>query len=158
PHSDDPAETSGLEPIPWVASDQLPTGIANGWRAPAIAGSSPAFFQYTSGSTGRPKGVIVSHANLLANQEQIRDRFGFRDPTPTRWSCPPVYHDMGLVGNVLQPLYSAITLIQLAPMAVLQRPLRWLEAISRFGGYCSGGPNFMYELCLQRIKPAQRDG
>jgi acyl-CoA synthetase (AMP-forming)/AMP-acid ligase II len=69
----------------------------------------------------------------------------------------PVYHDMGLVGNVLHPVWTGIPLVQLSPLAVLQRPFRWLEAISRFSAHTSGAPNFAYELCVQYIKPEQRD-
>jgi acyl-CoA synthetase (AMP-forming)/AMP-acid ligase II len=149
------AEAGWLRDPPWLTSDDLPAGIEEGWREPAVGGDTVAFLQYTSGSTRAPRGVIVTQANLLANQRHIRDCFGHHEDMPPVVSWLPVYHDMGLVGNVLHPVYMGSPLVQLSPLTVLQRPVRWLEAISRFAAHTSGAPNFAYDLCVQRIRPEQ---
>ena len=108
-----------------------------------------ALLQYTSGATSDPKGVEVTHANLIANSEIIRTGFG-NDRTSVTVSWLPMYHDMGLIGGVLQPLYVGFPEYFLSPIAVLQQPSRWLTAVSRWRATVSGGPNFGYELCLRR--------
>jgi amino acid adenylation domain-containing protein len=118
---------------------------------------APAFLQYTSGSTALPKGVVVTQAGLVHNERMIGEAFGL-DENAVVVGWLPLYHDMGLIGNVLQPLYCGGRCILMAPAAFLQRPRRWLEAISRYRGTTSGGPNFAYELCLQKIGPEAREG
>jgi amino acid adenylation domain-containing protein len=133
----------------WLATDALPAGLEERWRDPEANSETTAFLQYTSGSTADPKGVMVSHGNLLHNQEMIRRAFGqSRDSVIVGWL--PLYHDMGLIGNVMQPLYVGGRCVLMSPMAFLQRPLRWLEAVSRYRGTTSGGPNFAYELCVRK--------
>jgi acyl-CoA synthetase (AMP-forming)/AMP-acid ligase II len=152
------ADAEWLRGPPWVSSDSVAPEAAEAWRDPGVGGDTLAFLQYTSGSTGDPQGTMVSHANLLANQRHIRDCFGHHEDIPAFVSWLPVYHDMGLVGSVLHPIYVGVHMAQLAPSAVLQRPLRWLEAIARFRAHTSGAPTFAYDLCVQRVKPEQRDG
>ncbi|HTG35648.1 MAG TPA: non-ribosomal peptide synthase/polyketide synthase [Thermoanaerobaculia bacterium] len=140
----------------WVATDDLDPALAEEWREPAVDGGTLAFLQYTSGSTSLPKGVMVTHGNLLHNQEMIRQAFGQSERSViVGWL--PLYHDMGLIGNVLQPLYVGAPCVLMSPVAFLQRPLRWLEAVSRYRGTTSGGPNFAYDLCARRIAPAERE-
>ncbi|HEY0602945.1 MAG TPA: condensation domain-containing protein, partial [Herpetosiphonaceae bacterium] len=142
-------------PIPLVATDDLSPALAESWHEPAIQPETLAFLQYTSGSTATPKGVMVSHGNLLHNQRLIRQGFGHNEQTVVvGWL--PLYHDMGLIGNVLQPLYLGVPAILMSPLAFLQRPVRWLQAISRFKATTSGGPNFAYDLCVEKITPEQR--
>jgi amino acid adenylation domain-containing protein len=130
---------------------------AGAWREPALAASDLAFLQYTSGSTAAPKGVRVTHGNLLANEELIRRAFGqSADDVVVGWL--PLHHDMGLIGNVLQPLYTGAQCHLMSPLAFLQRPARWLEAVSRLRATTSGGPNFAYELCLRKVTAAEREG
>jgi acyl-CoA synthetase (AMP-forming)/AMP-acid ligase II len=111
--------------------------------------------QYTSGSTGRPRGVVLSHANLMHNLQQIGRRFGMHaDSRGVNW-LPP-YHDMGLIGAILECVAVGCRGTLMTPLALLRRPARWLEAISRERGTISGGPNFAYDLCVKRVTPEER--
>lgn len=109
-----------------------------------------AFLQFTSGSTGNPKGVIVSHANILSNQEAIQRAFQHDEQT-TVLGWLPFYHDMGLLGNIMQPVYLGRPCILMPPAAFIQKPIRWIKAISRYRATTSGGPNFAYDLCAKSI-------
>ncbi|HWN41215.1 MAG TPA: amino acid adenylation domain-containing protein, partial [Thermoanaerobaculia bacterium] len=127
------------------------------WRPPAVGPDSLAFLQYTSGSTSTPKGVRVTHGNLIANERAIQHACGqSEESVVVGWL--PLYHDMGLIGNVLQPLWCGATCVLMSPLSFLQRPRRWLDAIDRFRGTTSGGPDFAYSLCVRKIPPADREG
>jgi acyl-CoA synthetase (AMP-forming)/AMP-acid ligase II len=139
-----------VKALPVLASDDVNDDEAESWRRPALRPDTLAFLQYTSGSTGAPKGVMVSHANLLHNLEQIRRAFGCTPASRCVIWLPP-YHDMGLIGGLLQPLYTGFPVTLLPPADFLQRPLRWLQAVSRRRATVSGGPSFAYELCVRRI-------
>jgi len=128
---------------------------AEKWQQPEISGKDIAFLQYTSGSTTTPRGVMLSHNNLLHNLGLIENFFGQSSESHAVIWLPP-YHDMGLIGGILQPLYSGYPATLISHMMFLQRPFRWLQAISRFRATTSGGPNFAYELCIRKIKPEQR--
>lgn len=141
-----------LAELDWIASDQISTDAAVSWRAPAVDKDTLAFLQYTSGSTRAPRGVMLTHHNLLHNSSLIANTFGLQnDDVGVIW-LPP-YHDMGLIGGILQPAYSGNHCILMSPLAFLQRPMRWLEAVSRYGATVSGGPNFAYDLCVRKVKP-----
>ncbi|MDZ8135451.1 MAG: fatty acyl-AMP ligase [Nostoc sp. DedQUE04] len=114
-----------------------------------------AFLQYTSGSTGIPKGVMITHGNLLYNSQLIQSCFQ-DTPYSLGVSWLPPYHDMGLIGGVLQPLYVGAPTILMSPVAFIQKPWRWLQAISRYKATTSGGPNFAYELCVKKITLEQK--
>lgn len=138
--------------LPWIASDQIAGGLD--WRDPGITAASVALLQYTSGSTGQPRGVVLSHANLLHNQRLIQQAFHTEADAPVvGWL--PLYHDMGLIGTVLHPIYLGVPCYLMSPLAFLQRPLRWLQMITRFRGGYSGGPSFAFELCVRRISAAE---
>lgn len=148
------AERAALEwrrpDLRWHTTDAIDADAADAWLRLAIEPERLAFLQYTSGSTGDPKGVMVSHRNLIANQEAIRSAFSHTEAsTVVGWL--PFYHDMGLIGNILQPLYVGATAVLMPSMAFLERPERWLRAISRYRAHTSGGPNFAYELCARAI-------
>ncbi len=151
------AAEPGLHNLVWQATDEVERGWAAAWREPDIGHDSIAFLQYTSGSTGAPKGVMVTHGNILHNQHLIRNAFR-QDAEMVQVGWLPLHHDMGLIGNVLHPLYMGGRLVFMSPVDFLQKPVRWLRAISRYRGTISGGPNFAYDLCLEGIPPSQREG
>jgi acyl-CoA synthetase (AMP-forming)/AMP-acid ligase II len=130
---------------------------ASGWRSGVVDGRTVALLQYTSGSTGHPKGVRVSHGNLVSNAEMINAAFGHDEHT-TMVGWLPLFHDMGLVGCVMQPIYNGFLSVLMPPVAFIQRPARWLRAISKYRATTSGGPNFGYDLCAARHRPDQLEG
>ncbi len=124
---------------------------------PSIRPDDLAVIQYTSGSTGTPKGVMVSHANLMANEAAMQRMCGLgSDAVCGGWL--PHYHDMGLVGNLLHPLFVGGTYVFMPPLAFVQRPSRWLRMISDFGIESSAAPNFAYDLCSERCRDDELDG
>lgn len=145
-----------LSSLRWIATDNLVSNLNQSWQPKGITADTLAFLQYTSGSTGTPKGVMVTHENLLHNEQMIKRAFGHSETT-THVSWLPLFHDMGLIGNVLQSLYNGTSSILMSPVDFLQKPLRWLEAISHYRATTSGAPNFAYDLCLRKITPEQRD-
>jgi len=140
----------------WLATDTIPAESAPSWRRPMLEPDALAFLQYTSGSTAMPRGVMVSHGALVHNLEQIRRNVGIHDESHAVIWLPP-YHDMGLIAGILEPIYSGIPITLMSPAAAIQRPFTWLSAISGRRSVISGGPNFAYQLCVQKIKPQQRD-
>lgn len=147
------AATDALRELRIVETDLDTAGEAIASPA-AAASEDTAFLQYTSGSTRAPRGVCVSHGNVLANLAAIHaaERNG---PHSRGVSWLPAYHDMGLVEGILQPLYGGYPTTLLAHSAFLQRPVRWLQAISRFGATVSGGPNFAFDACVRRVSDAE---
>ena len=152
------AKNPDFSALNWFTTDTLTreTGREQNWFEPQVSPADLAFLQYTSGSTGTPKGVMVSHGNLLHNANLIRD--SFQDTEQTRAvSWLPPYHDMGLIGGVLQPLFLGIPMALMSPVSFLQRPYRWLQTISRYQATTSGGPNFAYDLCIRQITDTQKE-
>jgi acyl-CoA synthetase (AMP-forming)/AMP-acid ligase II len=146
-------EETELAQVNLVATDTLETPEPE-FVPQSVTPESLAFLQYTSGSTGTPKGVMVTHGNIIHNQKLIHQAFGHSEKTIfVGWL--PLFHDMGLIGNVLQPLYLGIPSILMPPVAFLQQPVRWLSAISRYKATTSGGPNFAYDLCVKQVQPEQ---
>ena len=139
-----------LAALEWVPTDTLAAPLEDEWQLPVVDRESLALLQYTSGSTGAPMGVRISHGNLLHNSEVIRRSFGHPEGS-AGVSWLPMYHDMGLVGCIIQPAYADLRVTLMSPLDFLRRPLRWLEAITRTGAYTSGGPDFAYRLCLSKI-------
>ena len=115
-----------------------------------IAPDDVAFLQYTSGSTSKPKGVVVTHGNIMANEAMIKEAFEHDDRT-VFGSWLPLFHDMGLIGGVLQPLYLGVPSYVMTPLHFLEKPVRWLEMISRYRVTTSGAPDFAYDLCAKVV-------
>lgn len=144
-----------LSQLQWLLTDDIADDLAIAWQEPIVTSNTLAFLQYTSGSTGTPKGVMVSHSNILHNCDLIHKSFG-DTPESLGVSWLPSYHDMGLIGGVLQPLYIGAPIVLMPALAFIQKPMRWLQAISHYKATTSGGPNFAYDLCLRKITPEQR--
>lgn len=153
-----------LADITCVATEDIPDEAADSWREPDLTADSVAFLQYTSGSTSAPRGVMVTHGNLLDNERVITERMGHTPDVVAEYdhemfvSWLPVYHDMGLIGPVLNTVYLGATATLFSPLHFLQQPQRWLTAISRYRPHTSGGPNFAYELSLKHAGPGLLDG
>jgi len=148
------ATTPHLGALRWLATDSLVPVAPDGVDFDPDPGSL-AFLQYTSGSTATPKGVMITHANVAANQRMIAEAFG-SSPSDVCVGWLPFYHDMGLIGNVFHTMYVGSPIVLMSPLAFLQRPLRWLRAVSKYRATRSGGPNFAYDLCVQRIGAQER--
>jgi 8-amino-7-oxononanoate synthase/acyl carrier protein len=149
------ADTPALQRIRWRATDQWDEEQADQWRRPDVHGDTLAFLQYTSGSTGTPKGVMLTHSNLMHNSAMITYAFEHsRSGSGCFWL--PLYHDMGLIGGILQPLYMGRPNTLMSPTHFLQKPVRWLQAVSQSGATISGGPNFAYDLCAEKVTPEQK--
>jgi acyl-CoA synthetase (AMP-forming)/AMP-acid ligase II/acyl carrier protein len=150
-------DAAHLKEIPWLATDQVSDSAANSWSAIDLADDTLAVLQYTSGSTGQPKGVMLTHANLMHNCSIITHGFE-ADQQSVGISWLPTYHDMGLVGGILNPLFIGRPNVFMAPMSFLQKPIRWLRNIDRFKVTISGGPNFAYALCNEKITESDCEG
>lgn len=148
-------ELLGVQGLQFLTTDTCDPQDACHWVRPDVTQESLAFLQYTSGSTGAPRGVMVTHGNLFHNYRMLHG-FGQLRSGETIVSWLPLYHDMGLIGNILYPIYAGAHVVLMAPVAFLQRPLRWLQAISHYRAVCSGGPNFAYEMCVRKISEEQR--
>ncbi|MHC9510889.1 fatty acyl-AMP ligase [Kangiella sp. M94] len=139
----------------WLTTDSHDFFTGNeAWQPVTLAKDSVVFLQYTSGSTGNPKGVMVTNGNLIHNSEMIRLATG-QDQSSCMVTWLPPYHDMGLIGGLIQPLYTGYSCVILSPISVIQRPIKWLNAIRDYKGTISGGPNFIYEACVKRVRDKQ---
>ncbi len=141
--------------IKWLTTDDLPSLSPSQWPLADIHREDLAFLQYTSGSTGAPKGVMVSHGNLLENAALIQAGFEDTDQTFGVSWLPP-YHDMGLIGGILQPIYLGAATVLMSPLMFLQKPFRWLAAISKYRATTNGGPNFAYDLCVRKVSAEEK--
>ncbi len=140
-----------LEKVTYLATDTLSHQNRDNRQIVEIPGETLAFLQYTSGSTGNPKGVMVSHENLLNNLQDLDSSVG-TDENSCLITWLPVFHDMGLIFGILLPFYRGIPCYLMPPMAFLQHPIRWLKAISTYGGTHTAAPNFAYKRCIDKIK------
>lgn len=150
-------DAPSLSSVPWICTDQVPTEMCSDWTQPRVEASDIGLIQYTSGSTGTPKGVVLTHGNLMSNCRMITESFQL-PPVGQGMTWLPVYHDMGLIGGILNPMFAGCTNTLMSPVSFLTRPIRWLRAISSFGITCSGGPNFAYALCVEKISHDQCQG
>jgi acyl-CoA synthetase (AMP-forming)/AMP-acid ligase II len=146
-----------LESVRWIATQSIPSELARDWRRPPIHADTLAILQYTSGSLAAPKGVMVSHRNVLENEKMLQEAHDYTEKnTFVGWI--PLAHDWGLINNVFQPLYLGALSVLMPPEAFLQKPVRWLQTISRHKNVTSGGPGFAYELCVSKIPSEAREG
>ncbi len=144
-----------LDRLEWIVIDTVTPDLAENWHQPAISGESIAFLQYTSGSTANPKGVMVLHRNILQNVELLRVHCGQTSESSLVSWVPP-YHDLGLIAGILFPFYTGFPAYLMSPVAFLQRPLRWLQALSDTRATMTIAPNFAYELCAKKITEEQK--
>jgi acyl-CoA synthetase (AMP-forming)/AMP-acid ligase II/acyl carrier protein len=151
------AQVQNLHDVPLINTDSVDNNLAAAWQDPAVDSGTLAFLQYTSGSTGMPRGVMLAHGNLLHNAAIIYRQYQLT-PEEHGLSWLPLYHDMGLIGMVIEAIYVGAQTTIMSPAAFLQRPVRWLQAISRTRATMSGGPNFAYDLCVRKITPEQKEG
>ena len=147
-------ELSGLRVM---TTGDVPTDLSSGWEPGPVEAEAVALLQYTSGSTSVPKGVVLTHRNLMSNSELIFRFFGHSEES-RGVSWLPAYHDMGLIGGILQPLYGGFPVTLMAPADFARQPLSWLQEIGRTRATTSGGPNFAYDLCVRKTTAAQRAG
>ena len=146
--------TPPLDQIHWISTDTLDPTSAESWQLPNISSDNLAYLQYTSGSTGLPKGAMITHGNVLNNLSLIYNTCQYTEKDiGICWL--PLYHDLGLVGAVIQPIYAGGPVVLMSPVDFILKPVRWLQAISRYRGTTSGGPNFAYDLCTRKITPKQ---
>jgi acyl-CoA synthetase (AMP-forming)/AMP-acid ligase II len=136
------------------ATDAIPDDAAQSWRDPELRSEDLAWLQYTSGSTGNPKGVMVSHRNVLHNQQLSGDAAAIGERLRMACWLPP-YHDMGLVGGIIYPCTTGGHSTLMASHHFLARPLRWLHAATRAQANQLVGPNFAFKLCVRKVTPAE---
>jgi acyl-CoA synthetase (AMP-forming)/AMP-acid ligase II len=149
------AKDPELGAMQWIVTDEIDPHLREDWLEPTLEKNSLAFLQYTSGSTGTPKGVMVSHHNLLINSADLDRGWGHdQDSVMVTWL--PTFHDMGLIYGVIQPLYKGFLCYMMSPASFMERPLRWLQALSDKQATHSAAPNFAYDLCVRKIPPEKR--
>ena len=149
-------QSETLAQLDWIATDDIDDHVADDWSADGLDSDTVAFLQYTSGSTGAPKGVVLDHGTLLRNEHFIQQAFGSKsDDVGVNWL--PLYHDMGLIGAVIQPVFCGCESILMSPLDFLKNPVRWLEAIDEYGGTMSTAPNFGYDLAVRKTPEDVRD-
>jgi acyl-CoA synthetase (AMP-forming)/AMP-acid ligase II len=152
------SEAGRLSHLNWVEADTCKEqSREREWTRPNVGPGTIAFMQYTSGSTSEPKGVMLSHSNILANAQAISQKFELTDKDSGLVWLPP-YHDMGLIGGILVPLYFGFRSVLMSPYTFLQRPNNWLKAVAKYRATCTGGPNFAYDLCVKRTSPEKMEG
>ena len=145
------ADDEVLSNMHWLVYEQIDDDKANNFKETEIEPNDIALLQYTSGSTGNPKGVMLTQLNLLYNSEYIRQTFEF-DENSVGVNWLPIFHDMGLIGGVLQSAYLGVSNVGMPPTAFLKNPLNWLKAMEKYNGTTGGGPNFGFDYCLDKIK------
>ena len=144
-----------LQKMRWLAVDEIPDACVSEWVKPKLDVNSLAYLQYTSGSTSLPKGVMINHANVVHNANYLKEACHYT-PDSISMVWLPHFHDLGLIAGILLPLEMGIHSYLMAPAAFLERPFRWLDAISRFSVTHTAAPNFAFDLCVRKITAEQR--
>jgi len=148
------AEAENLEQFQYIATDQEDFGNPNAWTKPPLSRETLLLLQYTSGSTGEPKGVMITHGNLLHNVASFRQALGFTEQTRFGgWI--PLFHDMGLMAQLLPALFLGSTCVLMTPNTFVMRPHLWLTMIDKYNIQYSAAPNFAFDLCCQRVTDGQ---
>ena len=147
-----------LKQMKWVCIDQPLEGSEKELKDAVLPQPGDlALLQYTSGSTGQPKGVMVTHQNITRNLEFIRRSFSLsRKSVSVTWL--PSFHDMGLIDGVIGPVYNGYPGVLIPPVAFIQKPVRWLRAITKYKGTHAGGPNFAFDHCVEGIPDEEKAG
>ena len=150
-------QSPAISELAWEPTDLIPTADASDFEPLSRGSEDLAFLQYTSGSTSEPRGVMVTHGNILHNLSAIRLGFALEDDSHEQgvfWL--PAYHDMGLIGSILTPMFVGGTSTLIAPTTFIRRPLRWLELMSETQSAISGAPNFGYDLAVRKTTVDER--
>ncbi|HVJ93723.1 MAG TPA: fatty acyl-AMP ligase, partial [Labilithrix sp.] len=148
-----PAMMHGIDAaadVRWITTDDLDESLADEWTHPVFDGDPLALLQYTSGSTSAPKGVMVSHANLIDNQQRMADVSALGPGYNTVYWLP-LFHDLGLLCGVIVPVCQAHVCTLMSPVVFLQKPVRWLQAVSHFRATATAGPNFAFGLVTRKV-------
>lgn len=150
-------DSPSLQRATWLATDTVSSELAGDWVHPRLTPQDIALIQYTSGSTGTPKGVVLTQFNVMANCKMITEAFQVStDARAVSWL--PLYHDMGLIGGIINPMFLGCSVTLMSPLAMLTKPIRWLRAVSNYQASVTGGPNFAYSLCVERITDDMCEG
>ena len=148
------SEFPEFQTMRWIDTEQIDLSMAEAWQDPQVDSNTLAYLQYTSGSTSTPKGVMLSHRNLMFHSAYLQRACGYTTESVTvTWM--PYFHDYGLVEGLTQPLYNGTPCYVMSPFAFIKQPVRWLQAISRYGATHSQAPNFAYDQCVRRVTAAQ---
>jgi acyl-CoA synthetase (AMP-forming)/AMP-acid ligase II len=152
-------EYGEINSMKWIGHNSLTSGSEYSWVRPKISPDHIAFIQYTSGSTMHPRGVMITYHNISSNKDLVREsRKGELSLASVNVHWVPQFHDMGLLLGVVQGVYDGNLSVLMSPIAFIQRPARWLEAITKYKGSYSGGPNFSYELCVRKVTEQELQG
>jgi acyl-CoA synthetase (AMP-forming)/AMP-acid ligase II/acyl carrier protein len=142
-------DLQGIENM--LVYEDIPASFSDNWIDPDITEDDIALLQYTSGSTGNPNGVMVSHGNIMHNSEFIKQSFGFdKDSVGVNWL--PNFHDMGLIGCLIQAAYLGASNIIIPPLAFLKSPANWFRAITKYNATTGGGPNFAFDYSIEKVE------
>jgi acyl-CoA synthetase (AMP-forming)/AMP-acid ligase II/acyl carrier protein len=151
------ADSPRLRSLATLTTDDIDPAKAETWQDPGLYPNDLALLQYTSGSTDQPKGVMLAHGSLILNLGHQRSGWVVNANSHAVIWLPP-YHDMGLIGGIFLWLYAGATVTLMSPSAFLQRPARWLQAVSRTKATHIGAPDFAYAMCARKITPGEMDG
>jgi acyl-CoA synthetase (AMP-forming)/AMP-acid ligase II len=143
-----------FQQMKWIATEDIDLTMAEQWQDPQVSPETLAYLQYTSGSTSTPKGVMISHHNIMHHCGYLQKACGY-DAQSVSVTWMPYFHDYGLVEGLTEPLYNGHPCYVMSPLAFIKQPIRWLQAISRYGGTHSQAPNFAYEQCVNRVTDVQ---
>ena len=143
----------GARGMTWIDVDSMPSDAPTECRPSTV--QEVAMLQYTSGSTGSPRGVVLTHANLVSNSALITEACGL-GPDQVLGGWLPLFHDMGLIGGVVQAAYCGARCVFMSPERFLMRPVQWLQMISDYRICSSPAPNFAYDLCVDKVDEGQK--